>query len=107
MARPLLIHTGMDQASAVRQEPVTGRIGFDEASAAGLDAVLAPLTYEAYERGGTRYGWTRQPDATGSYHALTLQLQDDGRWTVTADQPFDRLDDAQEWAVRLFAETEN
>ena len=42
----------------------------------------------------------------GRYHALTLQIAEDGTtWQVTADQPFETRQEARSWAERLAAET--
>jgi hypothetical protein len=55
-----------------------------------------------------RHAWTTEPDESGRYHALTLRRQeiDEEAWEVTADQPFPTVDEARDWAARLFAETE-
>lgn len=99
----------MEQEPGTDQPLVTGVVAPGESTeASGVDIgdFAGPVEYQGYAREGTRHAWTREPDGLGRYHALTLQRQDDESWHVTADQPFDRLDDAQEWALRLFAETE-
>jgi hypothetical protein len=90
---------------------VRGRIGADtEASATGtrIAAYPGPVEYEGYQREGMRHAWTLEPDESGRYHALTLRRQevDTDAWEVTADQPFESMDGARDWAARLFAETE-
>ena len=78
-----------------------------DAAGINLDDFTGAVEYEGHERGAMRYAWTRRPDRLGRAHALTLQRQDDGSWIVTADQPFERADDAEEWSFRLFEETAN
>lgn len=100
----------MEQEPGTDQPLVTGVVASGEsAEASGVDIgdFAGPVEYQGYAREGMRHAWTREPDQLGRYHALTLQRQDDESWQVTADQPFERLDDAQEWALRLFAETAN
>ena len=55
-----------------------------------------------------RHALPPAPDESGRYHALTLRRQeiDEEAWEVTADQPFPTVDEARDWAARLFAETE-
>lgn len=53
-----------------------------------------------------RHGWTEGPDRQGRYHGLTLQIgEDDTTWKVTADQPFEALDEARSWVERPAAES--
>lgn len=90
---------------------VRGRIGADtETRATGtrIAAYPDPVEYEGYQREGMRHGWTLEPDESGRYHALTLRRQEDDEdaWEVTADQPFETVEEARDWAARLFAETE-
>jgi hypothetical protein len=90
---------------------VRGRIAADTpASASGtkIAAYPRPVEYQGYQREGMRHAWTTEPDESGRYHALTLRRQevDEEAWEVTADQPFATLDEARDWAARLFAETE-
>ncbi|HET8778275.1 MAG TPA: hypothetical protein VFN76_11495 [Candidatus Limnocylindria bacterium] len=90
---------------------VRGRIGADTAtSATGANIAAYPgdVEYEGYQREGMRHAWTTEPDESGRYHALTLRRQefDEEAWEVTADQPFPTVDEARDWAARLFAETE-
>ena len=73
-----------------------------------IAAYPKPVQYEGYQREGMRHAWTTEPDESGRYHALTLRRQeiDEEAWEVTADQPFPTVDEARDWAARLFAETE-
>jgi len=101
----------MDQRPGSEMDVVSGRIGPDaDASATGrwIGAYAGPVGYEGYQREGMRHAWTREPDGEGRYHALTLRREEDptGAWQVTADQPFETLDEARAWATRLFRETE-
>ena len=100
-----------DEPADSEMDTVTGVVGPGvDASATGkkVGAYAGPVEYEGYQREGIRHGWTRQPDGDGRYHALTLRREEDGpsAWEVTADQPFETLDEARAWARRLFGETE-
>ena len=101
----------MSDDSGTEMGRVRGSIGAEtEARATGtrIAAYPGPVEYEAYQREGMRHGWTFEPDESGRYHALTLRRQEDEEdaWEVTADQPFETMDEARDWAARLFAETE-
>lgn len=91
-------------------DPVPGsfRPG-DPAGATGhkIDGFEGEVPYLALEVDGIRHAWTSRADREGRYHALTLQLQEDGRtWEASADQPFPTSEAAEAWARRLAAETE-
>lgn len=78
-----------------------------EGSGAEIADIAQPVDYLAYERNGTRHGWTIEPDDFGRYHALTLHWQEDENdWVVTAAQPFDTAEAARAWADRLDKETD-
>jgi hypothetical protein len=101
-----MIDEGVNQMGRVR-----GRISADSAARATGTKIAAypkPVQYEGYQREGMRHAWTTEPDESGRYHALTLRRQeiDEEAWEVTADQPFPTVDEARDWAARLFAETE-
>jgi hypothetical protein len=101
-----MIDEGVNQMGRVR-----GRISADSAARAPGTKIAAypkPVQYEGYLREGMRHAWTTEPDESGRYHALTLRRQeiDEEAWEVTADQPFPTVDEARDWAARLFAETE-
>ncbi len=79
-----------------------------EAGATGrkIAAFDGETSYVAIQLGEVRHGWTERPDRQGRYHALTLQIAEDGTtWKVTADQPFETRGEARSWAERLAAET--